>query len=364
MKEVFILKAVYSIGIIVMEIPSGYVSDAWGRRKSLILGAILGCLGFVIYSLGAGFWFFLLAEITLGIGQSFISGSDSAMLYDSLNSMNRSDEYLKLESRTLSIGNFGEAIAGITAGVIASYSLHLPFIFQAFIASIAIPASLLLVRPENEQLLEGKGKFKEIIMIFKYSLIENKLLKWNIIMSSVIGCSTLSIAWFIQPYLKELNIGTVIIGIIWTLLNLTVGTVSLLSNKINDYLGNNKTCLLIVAFISISYMLIGRNQSIIGIGILFILYASRGVATPILKNNINILTESKIRATVLSIRNFFIRFIFAIITPCLGWYADEFSISSGIVISGMVFFILGFGALFRLFYYRRKIKSKVQKIKI
>ena len=84
MKDVLLLQGIYSVAIVVLEIPSGYFADVWGRKSTLIIGSFLGVLGFAIYSFTSGFWSFLVAELVLGIGQSFISGSDSALLYDTL----------------------------------------------------------------------------------------------------------------------------------------------------------------------------------------------------------------------------------------------------------------------------------------
>ena len=50
MQEILLLKAIYSVAIVTFEIPSGYCADAWGRKKTLVAGSILGALGFVIYS--------------------------------------------------------------------------------------------------------------------------------------------------------------------------------------------------------------------------------------------------------------------------------------------------------------------------
>ena len=50
MHEVFILQAIYSVSIVAWEIPSGYVADVIGRRKSMIIGAVLGFLGYFFYS--------------------------------------------------------------------------------------------------------------------------------------------------------------------------------------------------------------------------------------------------------------------------------------------------------------------------
>jgi MFS family permease len=145
-EESFQLKAFYSIAIVLFEIPSGYAADILGRKKTLIIGSILGTLGFAIYSGFSGFYAFLIAELVLGIGQSFISGADSALLYDSLKADGNESQYLKLEGRNFSVGNFSEAIAGFAGGALAEISLRTPFFFQTGIAFIAIPAAFLLKR--------------------------------------------------------------------------------------------------------------------------------------------------------------------------------------------------------------------------
>ena len=84
LQEIFILQAFFSLIIVVFEIPSGYFGDVMSRKYSLLTGSILAFLGYLVYSISYGFWGFLGAEFLLGLGASFISGSDSAMLYDSL----------------------------------------------------------------------------------------------------------------------------------------------------------------------------------------------------------------------------------------------------------------------------------------
>ncbi|WP_421920196.1 MFS transporter [Marinifilum sp.] len=340
MQDVLTLKGIYSVAVVILEIPSGYLADVWGRKKSLILGSILGCLGFVVYSFSYGFTGFLAAELILGIGSSFISGSDSAMLYDSLQKMKREKEYLKQESRVMSVGNFAEAIAGIAGGSLALISLRTPFIFQSFIAFIAIPAAFLLLDP-NQESKQSKAGFKHILSIVKFSLWDSAKLRWNIILSSVIGCATLSLAWFIQPYLKDLNMEVSTIGVIWTMLNLTVGFVALLAYKVEGCLGKIGTSVFIVIGISGGFILSGWFHSLIGVGVLFFFYFVRGIATPVLKDYINRITESDMRATVLSVRNFIIRICFAAIGPFLGWYTDHYSISSALMLAGTIFLVLG-----------------------
>ena len=76
MHQIMVLQAIYSISIIALEIPSGYFADVIGRRRTLILGVIMGAIGMGLYSISYGFMGFLIAELVLGFGQSFISGAD------------------------------------------------------------------------------------------------------------------------------------------------------------------------------------------------------------------------------------------------------------------------------------------------
>jgi len=59
MKDIMILQAVYSIAIVVLEVPSGYLADVIGRKKTLIIGAVFGILGFTTYNFSFGFMGFL-----------------------------------------------------------------------------------------------------------------------------------------------------------------------------------------------------------------------------------------------------------------------------------------------------------------
>lgn len=350
LKEIFLLKSVYSIVLVVLDIPTGFLADSWGRRNCLFTGCLLAFGGYICYSVSSTMGAFFIAEILLGIGQSMVSGADSALLYDTMIAHRRENEYLKYEGKVTMIGNFSEALAGVAGGFLATFSLRLPFYCQILVAFIGIPASLFLT--EHHIKTRITNPIANILQIMRYSLITNKALCYDIMFSGIIGAATLTMAWFVQPLLMKIDLPTGLFGVVWTVLNLTVGIAALYSDKLNTYLGENKTYTLILVFITGGYIAVSFSINYFCLFLLLLFYIVRGFATPILKGYINRQTFSEMRATVLSIRNFIVRLIFAVIAPFIGWMSDAWSLATALRITALIIFIPGL--LFLMLQWRKK----------
>jgi MFS family permease len=339
MKEIMILQAVYSIAIVLLEIPSGYLADVWGRKRTLLLGAILGVIGFGTYSFSHGLAGFLLAEIILGIGQSCVSGADSAMLYDSLLEKKAHKRYSLFEGRITSLGNFAESGAAIIGGILATVTLRAPYFAQTLVALIAVPAALTLKEPSRHKLLINKG-FNEILRISKFALFDNRELRRNILFSAFTGCATLTMAWFVQPFFEYQEVDIGYFGILWAGLNLTVAIASFSAYRIEKKVGQRISILLIATGIPAGFILLSFSGLMWGLVVLFLFYLLRGYATPILKDYINRVTGSEVRATVLSVRNFIIRITFSFAGPLIGWIKDVYSLKHALMAGGLTFMVL------------------------
>ena len=334
--EIMLLKSVYSIVIVILELPSGYLADVLGRKKTLVIGSILAAAGFITYSLTHSYVGFLVAEIILGAGHSFVSGADSAMLYDTLASKDRQKEYAKYEGMNASVGNFSEAFAGLAGGALALISLRLPFYFQAVIACSAIPASLTLVEPAVTTLAgwRERGGWKNITAMVKQIVFTEKDLRFNLLFSSIIGAATLQMAWFAQPLFEKMLLPLALYGIVWTTLNLITGGSSILAHRIERSMGEKVTLILIAILIPIMMIISGILPGFAIIPLLVVFYFLRGVATPVLKDYINRHTQSRVRATVMSLRDLTIRVFFALFAPLAGYFTDRFSLATGLAVSG------------------------------
>ena len=331
--QIMQLQAAYSLSVAIFEIPSGYIADLFGRKKTIVLSTLFSFFGFLIFSFFSGFNEFIIAEICVGIGGSLMSGSDTALMYDTLIEENEQKTYTKVEGKNYAIGNFSESIAGVVGGLLAVNHLYLPVYLQTIILFFSIPISLSLIEPKVNKKLALS--FQSIKNVLYFSLIKNLKLKWLIIFSSFMGVATLSIAWLAQPFFQKINIPILYFGLLWALLNLTAGISSFNSHKFNSKNNIFKYSIIMI----LSFMLLSIYQSLVGLIFIFIIYAVRGLVTPLLKNLININISSEKRATILSIRSFIIRISFASIAPFLGFIADKKSLQYSFFILTIIIII-------------------------
>ena len=169
--------------------------------------------------------------------------------------------------------------------------------------------------------------FKAILGVVKFAMVENAKLRWLIIYSSAMGVATLAMAWFAQPFFKEVEIPLAYFGILWAGLNFSAGLTSFNSHKFDKDESNTKMLLYLALAMATSFVFLGFNMSLFGIIFIVFIYLLRGIVTPILRNAINENTSSNKRATVLSIRSFIIRISFAICAPIFGYLADTYSLN-------------------------------------
>ena len=175
-------------------------------------------------------------------------------------------------------------------------------------------------------------------MLFRsISIYGDQKLRLNIFFSSVIGAATLSMAWFVQPVFKSIGVPLAGYGIIWTALNVSTGIFSSVAYRIEKYLGERTTLILISASIPGGFILTGLIGTKWALIVLLIFYFFRGLATPVLKDYINRLTKSEMRATVLSVRSFVIRILFAIIAPLMGRVSDQHDVGTSLIVTGIIF---------------------------
>ena len=144
--EIMLLQAAFSFSSLCLEFPSGYISDRIGYRFALNLACLFGITGWVTYTLAGSFTGVLIAELQLGASYAFISGADSALLYETLRQEGREEDYAKHDGKMTAWAQTGEAVGALGAGVLYGWFPLLPFILQVGIWVAALGMGLNLTK--------------------------------------------------------------------------------------------------------------------------------------------------------------------------------------------------------------------------
>ena len=82
--DFFLIQGIFRLAAFLFEIPSGYMSDVFSRKRVMILGNLFTLAGFMIIAMSYGFWALILGESLLGIAGALYSGTMEAYTYDLL----------------------------------------------------------------------------------------------------------------------------------------------------------------------------------------------------------------------------------------------------------------------------------------
>ena len=326
LSEILLLQALFSLATLIMEFPSGYLSDRLGYRFALNLACLFGITGWATYTFAGSFAGVLVAEIQLGISYAFISGADSALLYETLRHEGKEEEYAKHDGRMTAWAQAGEAAGAIGAGALYAWFPLLPFLLQigVWICALLVCRNLkeipVLKRHTASHLREALG-------IARKAFLLKPGLRYSILLAAMLGLASFYPVWLIQPYMQSINVPLVWFGPIWAVANLCVSFGSLLSHRIQYHLGARGTLILLLSLIAIGYTGLAFNQLIWGFAFYFLLTIMRGIQGPFLRLALQKQSDRHERASILSLKSLTFRLGFVISAPLVGMMADRSGLS-------------------------------------
>jgi MFS family permease len=336
--QIFTIQAAYALSILIMEIPSGYLADIIGRRKTLILGAFFMPLGIGVYVFTHSFVSFLIAEFIIAIGNSMRSGCDSALVYDTLIQLREESEYKKFEGRSFYYARLGTSISSILGGLLALLSLKMPFYANMATSALMLPIALLLIEPQRKK-LESTSPLKDILKISRYCFTNPKL-RLLMLFMALIQSTGITGIWAYFLYYESIGIGIGYFGVIFAAFQLFSAFGSRLAHILEVKIGQ-RASFFILLLIAPSFIFIGLFKTPLLIPMIFLNAFLLGSAFPLLLDNMNRLIESDVRATALSVANMTGSLSFAIISPIFGKLVDALSLSDAFMIMGIFFMVYG-----------------------
>lgn len=336
--QIFTVQAAYALSILIMEIPSGYLADIIGRRKTLILGALFMPMGIGVYVFTHSFTSFLIAEFIIAIGNSMRSGCDSALVYDTLIQLKEESKYKKFEGRAFYYARLGTSISSILGGLLALLSLKMPFYANMATSAMLFPLALTLIEPHRKK-LESTSPLKDILKISRYCFTYPKLRLLMLYMALIRSTGIIGI-WAYFLYYDSIGIGIGYFGIIFAAFQLSSAMGSRQAHILETKIGR-KASLYLLLLIAPTFILLGLFKTPLLIPLIFVNAFLLGSAFPLLLDSMNRLIESEVRATALSVANMTGSLSFVIISPLFGKLVDVLSLSDAFLIMGIFFIVYG-----------------------
>ncbi len=314
--EAILLYVVYDLSTTVLEVPSGYFSDRFGRRLSLVLSAIASLIGTAFLALGVGgFGLFVLAQFLLGAHAAFVSGTDSSMLYESLAAEERDAEIERYEVRVWRFSFVGLAVSAVLGGAMALISPLLPFVAST-VAGVALVWLSLQLRDPKPADQDASSQGMAIDQIRQ--AMHNPVLRWLFWLGVLMyGFSHIPFV-FGQPFILDAlaqagydGEAPFVSGIVTAIMMVLSFSTSLIAPSLRAYIG--LVSMLLLAFgIQVGLaMVLGLTNAPWAIALLFLRMVPDSLSRPFILARIQPLLQNQSRATFLSLRSFVGRLIFA-----------------------------------------------------
>ncbi len=152
------LGAAYFLGVVVLEVPSGWFSDRYSRVLTLRIGAASLVATHALFLLaGSSVATLFAAQLFLALAMSAMSGTDTSFHYDSLEALGRASEFGKREASASRDAFIATMAAALIGGALGWVDLRLPFVASLAAAMLQLLNSLRMVEPE----LHGAGEIAE-----------------------------------------------------------------------------------------------------------------------------------------------------------------------------------------------------------
>lgn len=330
--------SIFSITMIsgaIFELPTGFISDKYGRVKTLIFGDTAFVIASIFYAIGFNFWILVVGAIFQGLGSAFYSGNNDALLYDNLIEAKKTEDFSEHNGKISSMSQISLAISGLLGGIIAYFSFPILMWLSIIPLIICLILSLKLIEikkishQSSNIFIHTKQAFKNFISNFKLRQIS---------LVSIIDFGMGEASWQFR---------SAFVAIVWPIW--AIGIAQILSN-IGAAIGFHFSGRIIKKFTDIKILifnkfvcktidLIALNFTTTLFPILMSLTSVLFGVSQVAKNKLlqNEFTHEQ-RATMGSLNSLFGNIFFAIFAIILGVFADKFGPKNALIFEALASF--------------------------
>lgn len=364
MQEVFEVQAVFSAAVLILELPSGYIADLLGRKKTILLATFFHAATFSVFPFARGYWDIIIMEIFMAVGVSLFSGSDVALIYDSMEAVGKGKDQAKLVGEQIFYKQMGETLAALIGGWLAIWGLMTPVIANGFVLWIPFFLAFFLTEPPRKK-MKASGHKENFLYIYKSLFKKGPLLILILLNTVVYALASLVAVWSFQPFWKSVGFELSHFGYLWALSNVTVALVAKRAHLFEANWGATKSLLFMGILPIIGYFLMGYTAQFSSgwfwmamaalCGMIF--QTCRGLGQVLLKNALNNRVEGDMRATANSFSSLGMRVLFIGFGPLMGYLIDTKGQSYSFNTYGLFYVLFFFMVLLPLLAKRSQFKK-------
>lgn len=335
--QIGIISAVSAITMLILEIPTGIVADKYGRKYALILGGISLLLAMITLIFGNTFIHFVIMSLFWGNTLAWISGSKSALLYESLLSVKREKEFKKTYGKIWLYASIGGAVSAGISSSLYSVDIRLPFILSMISGILMIVIATMFKETEHKQIHKPK------ILSEAFKTLKNSSdLKFILVYSVIIGFGFSFLFKYAQVYFDLIGVAIFLIGPIYGIRLLVEGFGGIIEEKFEKITSKKFVVLSVPLSIALISLMFGLTHWYLGVILFILVFLFFGIQRVIIEEYVNERIPSKTRATIKSMISAFIGISIMIFEPILGLIADINNIQLPFLIMGIATVLYSF----------------------
>lgn len=311
--QAILLYALNDLVAMAFEVPSGYLSDRLGRRRTLLAAALCLTLGAALHIGGSSFAILALAQLPIGAAFALVSGTDSALLYESLKAAGRDDDVERAELIGWRFGFAALALSALAGGVLSLWSLRLPYVAQVVVGLVTCLVVLRMVEPPHDR--HGApapwGALRDSL--------RHPVLLWLLALASAMYLFSHVPFVFGQPFIADMldrsavdAPAPLVSGVVTTVMMLLSVAVSFGAPTVRRTLGLPGVLLLAFGMQIALIAGLTLGGSVWVIGLLMLRMVPNSLSQPFILARIQRELPDHIRATYLSLQTFIGRIVFAL----------------------------------------------------
>ena len=271
------------------EVPTGIVADRFGRKTSLTAGAALLSVGILGWTFAPTLPLIMLSYFGMGVGFTFLSGAEDALLYESVQLAGRADDYTRLVGRAGAAFQGALALGSVASGLLASITLILPMFICGLSLLIMLGVVLTFKEPQTEEPSGGQAR-KSFGAILRQSLALMRarptLLYPMMYLALVPLASFITETLFLQPQALALGVPLAGIGVLVMTVQLTNMVASNWSDRFKVRFGEERLVYTAPAIILASLIVLAVFQELPVLVFIAVIGFFASVIRPILLNRI------------------------------------------------------------------------------